>query len=120
MKPEYITEVKTTLDGRSKRFDCELLRLDPALVFAQQGRDRARLLASLTARAQGVLNDKDFARDEVRRQADARELPEAALPALLEQPLGARDRPQPGLAIAAELHRRQPQDGEEGILGRRL
>lgn len=29
MKPEYITEIKTTLDGRSKRFDCELLRLDP-------------------------------------------------------------------------------------------
>ncbi|NND60981.1 MAG: hypothetical protein HKN49_12010 [Gammaproteobacteria bacterium] len=48
----------------------ELLQLDPALVFAQQGRDRARLLASLTVRSQNLLEDGDFTTDESRRQAN--------------------------------------------------
>lgn len=49
----------------------ELLELDSALVFALQGRDRARLLASLTARAQALLDATEFERDETRRQAQS-------------------------------------------------
>lgn len=48
----------------------ELLQLDEALVFAREGRDRSRLLASLTARAQSLLDDPEFDRDETRRRAE--------------------------------------------------
>lgn len=48
----------------------ELLQLDGALVFAQQGRDRARLLASLSARAQTLLDSTEFEKEEVRKQAE--------------------------------------------------
>lgn len=47
----------------------ELLQLDPALVLAQQGRDRARRLASLTTRAQALLEEGDFSLSETRRRA---------------------------------------------------
>ncbi len=72
-------------------FYAELLQLDSALVFAQQGRARTRLLASLTARAQSAL-ETDFARDDVRRQAESLiaqiESVEAEAPAL--KALGAQ------------------------------
>ena len=48
----------------------ELLSVDSALVFAQQGRDHTRLLASLTARTQSAL-ETDLSREDVRRQAEA-------------------------------------------------
>lgn len=47
----------------------ELLQMDPALVFAQQGRDRSRLLASLSSRADTLLASADFTTPEQRRQA---------------------------------------------------
>ncbi len=47
----------------------ELLQLDPALVLAQQGRDRSRRLASLTSRAEALLEQDEFYRRDVRNQA---------------------------------------------------
>ena len=48
----------------------ELLQIDPALVLAQQGRDRARRLASLTTRAEALLESGEFSKDDVKRLAE--------------------------------------------------
>ncbi|MBT8132814.1 MAG: hypothetical protein KJO35_11130 [Gammaproteobacteria bacterium] len=48
----------------------EMLQLDTTLVAAQQGRDRARRLASLTSRAEALLAKPEFFKTEVRKNAD--------------------------------------------------